>query len=32
MNDIFHNMVKIGVTFPKSNVKLPKNWTSLTES
>ena len=21
MNDIFHNMVKIGVTFPKSNVK-----------
>jgi len=32
MNDIFNSMVKIGVTFPKSNVKLPKNWISLTES
>ena len=32
MDTTFTNMIKIGVVFPKSNVKLPKNWTKLTES
>lgn len=32
MTDVFYNMIKIGVTFPKCNVKLPKNWTSITKS
>ena len=30
--DIFNNFIKIGVNFPKSNVKLPKNWQNLKES
>lgn len=30
--DVFKDFVKIGVIFPKSNVKLPKNWTKLKES
>jgi len=32
MDYVFHDMIKIGVTFPKSNVKLPKGWTNLKES
>ena len=29
---MFENFIKIGVKFPKSNVKLPKNWQKLEES
>ena len=32
MSKPFLNMVKIGVTFPKCNVKLPKGWTKFTQS
>ena len=28
----FKNFIKIGIQFPKKNVKLPKNWNTLTQS
>jgi P4 family phage/plasmid primase-like protien len=31
-NHVFDNMIKIGVVFPKTNVKLPKCWNKLTQS
>jgi len=31
-NHVFDNMIKIGIVFPKTNVKLPKNWTKITQS
>ena len=30
--EFFKDMIKIGITFPKKNVKLPKNWPSFTKS
>ena len=32
MHEAFKDMIKIGITFPKKNVRLPKNWQKLTES
>lgn len=32
MDNIFKDLVKIGITFPKKNVKLPKNWQNFTQS
>ena len=32
ITNVFENMIKIGIIFPKENVKLPKNWTKLTQS
>lgn len=32
MHPEFENLLKIGVTFPKKNVKLPKNWPNITKS
>lgn len=31
-NSPFNDMIKIGVTFPKKNVRLPKNWQNTTKS